>query len=236
MANEIQNQETLTPAQMIMQAVQGGADLEKMEKLLELHERWEASQAKKIYADSFSLAQTEIESVTKEKTNNQTHSKYATLEDIIESSKPVYTKHGFSVVFYEGETTKPDHVRICADVSHKAGHKETYYYDVPLDGKGIKGNANMTAIHAKASSTSYGRRYLMCMIWNIATDDDDGNKADTETIDEKQLHELVDMIITVSADEEKFCAYLGVEELKDLRKSDYQKALSALKAKQQKGK
>ena len=91
-------------------------------------------------------------------------------------TKEVYTSFGFSVSFNEGVAAHPAQVRICAEVLHKQGHKESYFYDVPLDGVGIKGSSFMTKIHAKASSTSYGRRYLMCMIWNISTgDDDDGN-------------------------------------------------------------
>ena len=171
-----------SPAAMIQLAIAGKADLDKLEKLLELQERWEANEARKVFASSFTLAQAEIECVVKKEINPQTHSKYASLEDIITSANPIYTRQGFSVIFHEGETTKPDHIRICADVLHAAGHKEPYYYDVPMDGKGIKGNANMTGIHAKASSTSYARRYLMCLIWNIPTgDDNDGNTAHAPT-------------------------------------------------------
>jgi hypothetical protein len=164
-----------SPANLIKLAISGGADLEKLEKLLTLQERWEANEARKIFASSFAIAQENIAVVIKTKLNPQTHSKYADLGDIIESAKPIYTKRGFSVIFYEGDTSAPESIRICADVLHTAGHKETYRYDIPLDGVGIKGNANMTKIHAKASSVSYGRRYLMCMIWNIPTQDDDGN-------------------------------------------------------------
>lgn len=167
-----------TPADMIRMAISGKADLQKLEKLLELQKNYEANEARKVFASSFAIVQANIASVAKTKDNPQTHSKYAGLDDIIESAKPIYTNEGFSIIFYEGQSDKQEHIRICADVLHTAGHKETYYYDVPLDGVGIKGNANMTKIHAKASSTSYGRRYLMCMIWNIPTgDDDDGNGA-----------------------------------------------------------
>lgn len=165
-----------SPADMIRMAVAGNADLDKLEKLLFLQKDWEANEARKIFASSFATAQANIGAVLKTKMNPQTHSKYADLGDIIESAKPIYTKEGFAIIFYEGVTSVPESIRICADVLHKSGHRETYFYDVPLDGKGIQGNANMTKIHGKSSSTSYGRRYLMCMIWNIPTqDDNDGN-------------------------------------------------------------
>ncbi len=174
MENEIQKTEPMSPNQMIQVAIEGNADLEKLEKLLGLQERYEANEARKVFASDFANVQSEIAAVVKTKNNPQTHSKYAGLDDVIEMSKPIYTEQGFSIIFYEGETSVSDNIRVCADVLHKAGHKETYHFDVPLDGVGIKGNANMTKIHGKASSVTYGRRYLLCMIWNIPTQDDDG--------------------------------------------------------------
>ena len=164
-----------SPAEMIRMAISGGADLDKLEKLLALQERFEANEARKIFAKDFAVAQANILPVVKKKYNQQTKSKYSDLSDVIETTQPIYTKEGFSVTFDEGDSPLPEHARILADVIHHAGHTRSYHYDVPFDGKGIQGNANMTKIHGKASSTSYGRRYLMCMIWNIPTSDNDGN-------------------------------------------------------------
>jgi len=115
-------------------------------------------------------------------------------------------------------------------VLHKAGHKETYHYDIPLDGVGIQGNPNMTKIHAKASSTSYGRRYLMCMIWNIPTQDDDGNGAGSpvEHINDKELSQLLDIIDNNKINKPKFLAYMKIEKLEFMPKADFQKAIIAL--------
>jgi hypothetical protein len=227
-----------SPADIIRMAVSGGADLDKLEKLLNLQERYEANEARKIFASSFATAQANIASVLKTKDNAQTHSKYADLSDIIKSAQPVYTKEGFSVIFYEGVTIAPECIRICADVLHKAGHKETYFYDVPLDGTGLRGNANMTKIHGKSSSTSYGRRYLMCMIWNIPTQDDDGNNAGkpVELIDEKQLNQILDSINELGADLKQFLTYMKLEKVEDMLKSDFPKAMAAIDAKRAKGK
>jgi hypothetical protein len=55
----------------------------------------------------------------------------------------------------------------------------------------------MTPTHAYASTVSYGRRYAECCVFNIATEDDDGNGGrqqqatqPTERINEKQLAEI----------------------------------------------
>lgn len=161
----------------IVQMMQSGMKIETdtMEKMIEMSERVEANNARKAYASAFSLAQADIGGVVKTRKNNQTNSMYAGLDDVIEMSKTVCATHGFSITFHEGVTEKPDHVRICATVLHKDGHPVQSHYDVPIGGVGIKGVVNMTAIHAKATSVSYGQRYLLCMIWNIPTKDNDGN-------------------------------------------------------------
>lgn len=152
-------------------------DTDQMSKMLEIAERLKATVAREAYAADFATVQANIDAAVKTGYNPQTSSKYAKLEGVIEASKPAYTAQGFSVVFSEGVTEIEDHIRVCADVLHRDGHKESYHYDVPMGGIGIQGKVNMTAIHAKATSVTYGRRYLLCMIWNIPTQDDDGNSA-----------------------------------------------------------
>ncbi len=166
-----------SPMAMAMELCKVNSDMsiEKMEKILEMQERFEANQARKDFTADFAVVQSKIDAVVKTKVNPQTRSNYAGLDDVLATAKPVYTEHGFSVIFYEGNAEKEADVRVCADVLHKAGHKETYHYDVPMGGKGIQGKVNMIDIHAKATSVTYGRRYLLCMIWNIPTQDKDGN-------------------------------------------------------------
>ncbi len=160
-------------------------DTEQMSKMLEIAERLKATVAREAYAADFAIVQANIDAALKTAYNPQTKSNYAKLEGVIEASKPAYTAQGFSVVFSEGETEKPDHIRVCADVLHRDGHKESSHYDVPLGGVGIAGKVNMTAIHAKATSVTYGRRYLLCMIWNIPTEDIDGNAPGKKPVEVK---------------------------------------------------
>jgi len=64
-------------------------------------------------------------------------------------------------------------------LSHASGHTRTYSCDMPADGKGAKGNDVMTKTHAAGSAMSYGQRYLLKLIFNVAIgeQDDDGNGA-----------------------------------------------------------
>jgi hypothetical protein len=173
----IQLQADAPPMVQIAQLLASGVDIDvdKMAKMQEMGERYEANEARKSFFAAISTVQSEIEGVVKNKKNSQTNSMYATLDNVIEVAKPIYTKHGFSVIFSEGKADKDGEIRVCADVLHKDGHERPYFYDLDIDDKGIKGSVNKTQIHGKASSVSYGRRYLMCMIWNIPTPDNDGN-------------------------------------------------------------
>lgn len=161
----------------IMQLTQQGhkLDVDYIKGLRTLQKEIADDEARISFAAAFTIVQSEIECVVKGKFNPQTKSKYAGLDDVIEMCKPVYTKHGFSVIFSEGEAKEAEHIRVCVDVLHESGHSKPYYYDVPMGGVGIQGKVNMTKIHAKATSFSYGKRYLLCDIFNIPTQDTDGN-------------------------------------------------------------
>jgi len=227
-------QESQTPSALILTLLEKNTPPETIEKFLAIKERYEANEARKAFAHDFALTQAEIRPVVEKATNAQTKSKYALLEDVIGIAQPIYTKHGFSVIFYEGETPKLEHIRINADVLHALGHKETYYYDIPADGKGIQGNVNMTKIHAKASSTSYARRYLMCMIWNIAThDDDDGQKAGEGVvvlITDKQKSTIIDLLNAKGITEARLLKFLGAESLDQIPESKFNAAVASIKA------
>lgn len=93
--------------------------------------------------------------------------------------RPIYTKHGFGLSFDTGEGAPDLYVRVVCYVTHTGGHARTYHADIPADGKGAKGGDVMTRTHAVGAAMSYGMRYLLKMIFNVAVgeDDDDGNSA-----------------------------------------------------------
>lgn len=232
----VQDQEAISPSHMIQIALQQDLDIEKLEKLIQLKERFEVAEAIKQYNVSMSDVHRKMPSVAKTEKNNQTSSLYASLSGIINTAKPIYSEEGFAVSFYEEDSKLEGHVRICVDLTHRSGHHKTYHYDMPLDGKGIKGNVNMTAIHAKASSMAYGRRYLMCMVFNIPTGDDDGNAAgqkSVECIDDKQLNWTLDMIAKTEANLDGILKYMKVDSLELIPKKDFSNLEVLLKKKKE---
>jgi hypothetical protein len=88
-------------------------------------------------------------------------------------------------------------MRVLCHVSHSAGHERTYQIDMPADGKGAKGGDVMTKTHAAGAAASYGMRYLLKMIFNLAVgeDDTDGNMpGDGKSLPETEVVSWLDII------------------------------------------
>ena len=153
--------------------------VDKLERIVTLLERGEARKAEMTFNAAMSAAQQEMRPVAADAENPQTRSRYASYQALDRTIRPIYTKHGFALSFNTGDAPLTDYVRVLCDVTHMAGHTRTYTADMPADGKGAKGGDVMTKTHAVGSAMSYGMRYLLKMIFNVAVmeDDDDGNKA-----------------------------------------------------------
>lgn len=176
---ELRNSTATDPAplSLIHQAIEKGVtDPGYLEKLLALQERWEDRQAAMAYNVAMNLCQKEIPPIKKNKQNTHNQSWYADLEQVLAAVQPVYIKHGFSISFGEEPCDIPSTLRIRADVRHVAGHTERHWGNFPWDGSGSGGKANKTAIQAVGSAFSYGRRYLLGVIFNLSftQDDNDG--------------------------------------------------------------
>lgn len=152
-------------------------DIDKMERLLQMQERVQARDAETAFNQALNAAQSEMRPIAANASNPQTKSRYATFDKLDRVLRPIYTDHGFSLSFDEGDSPKPEHVRVLCYVSHVAGHTRTYHRDMPADGKGAKGGDVMTKTHAAGAAGSYGARYLLKGIFNVAVgeEDDDGN-------------------------------------------------------------
>ena len=154
--------------------------IDRVREILDLKREIEADLAEQEYIRVRSLVEQELEPVAKDASNPSTRSKYATLAAVIAAVRPVYSKHGIVIEFDTGladPSLGDGWIRVLAFLSHQSGYKRTFHIDMPADGKGARGNDVMTRTHATGSAFSYGRRYLLLGIFNIAVEDDDGNAA-----------------------------------------------------------
>ena len=155
-------------------------DVEKLQKLIEMQEHILARNAEQAFNEAMTEAQKEMRPIAADAANPQTRSKYASYAQLDRALRPIYTNHGFGVSYDTTDPTLPEHIRVLAYVTHSGGHARTYRVDMPNDGKGAKGGDVMTKTHATGAAMSYGMRYLLKMIWNVAVgeDDRDGNAVD----------------------------------------------------------
>ena len=192
-------------------------DLPSLETIAFLDAMTEKSNARKaeiLYYAAMAACQGELTRVANSVENKQTSSEYAPLEAIIEAAAPIYTKHGFSLSFYEEASPIVDMIRVAVDIQHAGGHCRARYIDLPPDVAGIAGKVNKTNIHGKCSTFTYGRRYLMCLVQNIPTGDDkDGNQ---ERIQPPQEAEIRDLLRRTQASVPDFLKYFNIKDVPDL--------------------
>lgn len=188
--------ESATILQIIQQvAMSPTADIDKMERLMAMHERFQAQQAKQQYDEAMSRMQEELPVIGERggirDKSGRIQSTYALWEDINEMIKPVLAKHGFALSFRTPRNERG--IEVEGVLSHRGGHRETTSLVLPADTTGSK-----NGVQAVASSVSYGKRYTAGALLNFTTtgEDDDGNGAvvtpRVTSVQAAQLAELLD--------------------------------------------
>jgi hypothetical protein len=154
-------------------------DVTKLQALMDMRNREMTRLSEQAFNVAMSAAQTAMRPIAADATNPSTRSRYASYDKLDRGLRPIYTANGFALSFDTVDSPLPDHVRVICYVTHAAGFARTYRCDMPSDGKGAKGNDVMTKTHAVGAAMSYGMRYLLKMIFNVAVgeDDVDGNQA-----------------------------------------------------------
>jgi len=215
-----------TPADMIRMAVSGGADLEKLEKLLALQERWEANEAKKAYHVAMAAFKANAPKIDKDRQVAYGNTKYnhASLGNVTEKISAELSKHGLSASW----TTKQNgNIMVTCRITHIKGHSEETTLAAAADNSGSK-----NSIQAIGSTITYLERYTLLGLTGLATydQDDDGIAAGSQYINTEEGNEILDRITELNANLGKFLAYMKVESLEKMLKSDYPKAIAALEA------
>lgn len=217
-------------------------NIANMRALMDMKKEVETETARREFNRAMALAQAEIKPVAKNADNTQTKSRYATLDAIDEAISPIITKHGFALSFDTSDSPMENCYRVVCEVTHREGYSKSFHADVPIDGAGFKGTANKTATHAFVSTTSYGRRVLTMMIFNVTSKkglpDDDGNAAGggakPEMISPEQIAQLQAKIAELGADPVKFREFLGVETFADIYANKFGAVMDALTRKAKK--
>lgn len=219
-------------------AMDPSIDVEKMNRLLDMQERILNQNARRDFAKAKRRVQKKLPSIVNTFENETTSSHYQKLGMINMAITPIYTEEGFNMSFGQGTPTAddplpaPEWIRVTCRLAHDSGHHEDYHYDLPPDNVGPKGTVNKTMVHARASSISYGRRYLTNMIWNLSTldEDDDAQSATLQYITDDQIKIIENKLKATGANLQKFLAYMKVERVDGIHQDDFITANAALDA------
>jgi hypothetical protein len=196
-------------------------DIDKMERLLQMQERVLDRQALMAYSAAMAAMQAELPSIAERGKGNNGH--YATLEDIVDTVRPILQKHGFAVSFRI--VTQERGIEVTGVLMHRDGHREETSMLLPAD---VSGNKN--AVQAFGSSTSYGKRYVLCALLNITTRDQDDNghaAAPVKRVTAFQAGQLKQLIAACpSATQEWFVGKYG--DAAQVPRSDFDKLRASL--------
>lgn len=159
-----------TPADLLRIAVEQGADLDKLERLMDLQDRYNAAQAKKAYDAAFAAFKAEGVTILKGRkvTDGPLRGKsYAELHDVVNAVTAALSKHGLSSSWKLTRDEK-DWLEVTCYLRHTGGHEESVSMGGPPDVGGAK-----NAIQARASAKTYLERYTLKAILGLSEQDDD---------------------------------------------------------------
>lgn len=223
---------THRPADM-MQAISRAAmdptvDVAKMQALLDMAERMQATAARVEYQAALARIQAKLPRIGKDGAiivANQVRSRYAKLETIDRVIKPFLAEEGLAFSF----DTKPLDGKLMMEgkLSHREGHSDVKYVPLTLDTSGSK-----NATQATGSTISYGQRYLIKMFLNIVEEgeDQDGEQP-LEPISQDQVIVITDLARATHANVDKLLEWVGASTIAEIPANKYGQVIAALEKK-----
>ncbi len=213
-------------------AIETKADLATIEKFMDLRERWEKNEARKAYNEAMTKFKANPPDINKNRhveyqtSKGMTKYNHADLFNVTDKISSELSKYGLSASWTTAQADKI--ISVTCKISHVQGHSESTTLSSSPDDSGGK-----NSIQAIGSAVTYLQRYTLLALTGLATrdQDNDGKTIDENYISDKQKSTIVDMIQATGTDEAKFLKYLGVEELDKIKETDFNKAMTALRAK-----
>ena len=228
MANDIAKTKppanALTPADMLKIAVEQGADLDKLEKLMDLQHRWESDQARKAYNEA--VANFKMSAPRLVNTTKGNFGLYSNVDSITQKLTPALAKWGLTHSWQMSQDA--DRITVTCRLSHLLGHCEEVSLSAPPDD-----GPGRNKIQAIKSSTTYLSRITLLGVTGLATGvgDDDGQAAGGDMITAEQKDTLVALLKESGTNTVKFLEWLGVPTLDETPARRFVQAEKTLKRK-----
>lgn len=167
----------LTPVELLRIAVSQGADIEKLEKLMGLQERWEANEARKAFAAAMQRFKSNPPIITKNHTvaYKEVKYKHATLDHVCDEVTKGLSAVGITHAWKVRQ--EKDLITVVCKLTHELGHsEETELSGVP-DNSGSK-----NSIQAVGSTVTYLERYSLLAACGLAAKNDDDGQASSKPL------------------------------------------------------
>lgn len=178
-------------------------------------------------AAALAKAQAEMKNARLNKVNPHFKSRYADLAEIRDTVTPALAKNGIAVV--NGMDTAENGIQVVTRLIHASGQWVESRFPIAYDKPQTMGSA-----------ITYGKRYNLSAIVNIAADDDDDANAANDravsspasaTISADQFRTLQDLIEKTGTDEAKLLAFVKAEDLESMTVAQFRTAETALRKK-----
>jgi hypothetical protein len=217
--------------QMLHVAMERGADLDKMQQLMDLQERWEANEARKAFVSAMAEFKANPPEILKGKHVKFTTQKgvteydHATLADVCSAAIKGLADVGVS---HRWTVSQEGKIKVACILTHKRGHSESVEMSAGADDSGGK-----NSIQAIGSTVTYLQRYTLLAATGLAARDmdDDAKAGATDLITASQAADLTALADEVGANMAQFLKYLNVEKLADLPAAKHRAAVAALENK-----
>jgi len=214
MENEIQRidtdnhpvqQQVSSPTRLIEIAINQNADIDKLEKLMAMQERWDAKQAEKAFNDAMAKFQAECPVIKSQKSGH--NYKYAPIGDIVEQVRETMAKHGLSYRFEQSQNGAE--ITVTCVATHVDGHSVKLSISGNPDTSGSK-----NSVQSVGSTITYLRRYTLTGVFGIVTGDTDTDarveaSKTVKMASVKQAQEIVDLCSALDVNEQQFMQFVS---------------------------
>ena len=166
----------VTPGDLLRYALDSGADLDRLEKLMDLQQRHEANEARKAFADDMARFKSKPLAIYKENRvsygegRNKTEYMHATIGNVVDVIVPALAEFGFSHR-WDLEQDGGQVIVTCV-ITHRMGHSQSTRLQASPDASGGK-----NGIQSIISAKTYLERHTLLAATGLATKDqpdDDG--------------------------------------------------------------
>lgn len=213
----------MNPMQIIQQVASApDLDVNKLEKLMDLQERWEARQAVHSFNEALAAFQGACPRIAKTRAGNH-NIKYAPLDEIMATIQPHLSANGLSVRFSTSMEASGLIKAVCT-VSHIAGHSESSEIMIPVDDK-MAANSSQKM----GSANSYAKRYALSNALNLAFIEDDTDAENLyETLSDDQVVNIWALLEEVGADRKAFLKWAKSDSVENIAAAKYSRCVKEL--------